>query len=80
MNRYLSLDHIYTKLLLDIIFQVQNCLSGYSIKDASVVWWGQKLQVSIPTHLKHKHIQNSHLLDVIVEQPEHIIKSIVFSI
>jgi len=66
MDRNLSFNDINVKLLLDLIFQVQESLSADTIHNTAVVWWGDHFEVSVSTHPKGKHIQDSHFLDVIV--------------
>ena len=76
MDRHLSFTDLRSKFVLNLVCHIQDGLSGDSIQDAAVIWGRQKLKVSIATLLEHENIEDSHLLDVIVKEPKHVVKAI----
>ena len=80
MDGDLTLLHDHIELLLDLVLQVDDCLSCDAVEDASIIRWGQQLKVAISAHLQDEHIQDGHLFDVVIEEPQHIVKPIVLSV
>ena len=80
MDRYLTLFDINIKLLFDVLFQIKNSLSCNTIENAAIIRWSQQFDMTISAHLQHEHVQDSHLFDIIVEEPENIIEAVVLSI
>ena len=64
------------QLCFDVVLHVEDGLSGHTVEDAAVIGWGEQLEVSVPTGLQDEHIKDCHFLDVVVEQPQDIIKAV----
>lgn len=66
LDRELPLTNCDIELLLDLICEVHNCLSGDSVENASVIRGREQLKVAISALLQHEDIMLGHFLDVII--------------
>lgn len=80
MNRDLSLYNSAAKFSLNLLAHFYNRLASHTVENAAVIRGGQQLEVTVPTVLEHENVQDCHFLNVVVEQPKHIIEPIHFSI
>mmetsp|Transcript_42862 Transcript_42862/g.56674 ORF Transcript_42862/g.56674 Transcript_42862/m.56674 type:complete len:229 (+) Transcript_42862:335-1021(+) len=80
MDGNLALLHSASELLFNGVCNVEDGLSGDTVEDAAVVGWRDQLHVAQATLLEDKNVQDGHLLDVVVQQPQHVVKAIHFGV
>lgn len=63
----LSLNNLKVELLLNLVFQVDNCLSGHSVQDASVRVRCNELHPPKPRLLKNENVQDCTFFYVVIK-------------
>ena len=75
-----TLNHLQVELLLNLILHVQDTLAHDAVEDAAVVRRSNKLNMAKAALLNHKQVERSALLDIVVQQPEHVVVPVVFGV
>ena len=75
-----SLHYFQVISLFNLLFHIEDGAASDSVHDAGVVWRRQQFHPAEARLLQHEHVQHSALLDVVVEQPKHIVKAIRFRV
>ena len=80
MDRNLAFVHLYVKLIQDFLLKIDYSLSCDTIEYAAIIRGRHQFYMAISANLQYEDIQDGHLLDVVIQEPKHVVKAIVLGV